>query len=138
MAKQDIHIYVGQRLRLRRTTMGLSQAMLGNAAGITFQQVQKYEKGANALNASRLYEFSQFLRVPVAYFFDGLEQPPSAFSPPGLATMAVSETQGDSANHHHKPVSDRESLEMMKAFQRIKQQSIRVQLARLARTIADA
>ena len=53
--------------------MGLSQEAIAKAVGITFQQVQKYEKGANAMNASRLYEFAQFMQVPVAYFFEGIE-----------------------------------------------------------------
>lgn len=63
----------GRRLRLRRTMMGLSQESVAKAVGITFQQVQKYEKGANAMNAGRLYEFARFMGVPVAYFFDGLD-----------------------------------------------------------------
>ncbi len=58
---------------MRRTMMGLSQEAIAKAVGITFQQVQKYEKGANAMNANRLYEFAQFMHVPVAYFFEGLE-----------------------------------------------------------------
>ena len=55
--------------------MGLSQKNIAEAIGITFQQIQKYENGANALNASRLYGLAQLLHVPVAYFFDGLESP---------------------------------------------------------------
>ena len=63
----DIH--VGMRLRLRRTLHGLTQQQLAARAGLTFQQVQKYESGANRISASRLYEFGQVLRVPIAYFF---------------------------------------------------------------------
>src|SRR5687768_13960285 len=73
MTKQEVDIHVGKQLRQRRTMLGLSQEALAKAVGITFQQVQKYEKGANAMSASRLYEFACFMRVPVAYFFDGLE-----------------------------------------------------------------
>src|SRR5476651_1520856 len=78
MTKHDIDTHVGKRLRLRRTMMGLSQEGVAKAVGITFQQVQKYEKGTNAMNSNRLYEFAQFMHVPVAYFFDGLERSTSA------------------------------------------------------------
>ncbi len=67
-----VDIHVGSRLRMRRTLAGLSQENLGNAVGLTFQQIQKYERGTNRIGASRLYEFSQILLVPVSYFFDEL------------------------------------------------------------------
>ncbi len=112
--------------------MGLSQEAIAKAVGITFQQVQKYEKGANAMNSSRLYEFSQFMQVPVAYFFEGL----------GQAVATLGETAGfaeesEKFDHNHKKVSDRESLEMMKAFKRIAQQTVRKRLSDLVRAIAD-
>lgn len=128
MSKQDIDTNVGKRLRLRRTMMGLSQEAVAKAVGITFQQVQKYEKGANAMNARRLFEFAQFMNVPVAYFFEGLEHPVP--QPAGFA-------EGDGERFEHKTVSDRESLEMMKAFKRIKEQVIRKRLADLVRAVAD-
>jgi transcriptional regulator with XRE-family HTH domain len=133
MSKQDIDTHVGKRLRLRRTMMGLSQEAVAKAVGITFQQVQKYEKGANAMNANRLYEFAQFMHVPVAYFFDELERPASSG---GAAAEGFAE-EGPSFDHNHKTVSDRESLEMMKAFKRIPQQLVRKRLADLVRAIAD-
>jgi transcriptional regulator with XRE-family HTH domain len=68
--KQQINASIGKRLRQRRTTMGLSQEAVAKAVGITFQQVQKYEKGSNAMNSHRLHEFGNFLSVPVAYFFE--------------------------------------------------------------------
>src|SRR5271155_3583783 len=105
MKKQDVDTYVGKRLRLRRTMMGLSQEAIAKAVGITFQQVQKYEKGANGMNANRLYEFAQFMQVPVTYFFDDVEHP---------ALEAVHTKAA-----HIPLVSDRESLELMKAFKRI-------------------
>lgn len=132
MKKQDIDIHVGKRLRHRRTMMGLSQDAVAKAVGVTFQQVQKYEKGTNAMNASRLVEFSRFMNVPVAYFFDGLEDD-AASNPPatGMAEAAAAfEYAGD-------PVSDREALEMMKAFKRIGTQQVRKRLSDLVRAIAD-
>lgn len=133
MSKQDIDVHVGKRLRLRRTMMGLSQEAIAKAVGITFQQVQKYEKGSNAMNASRLYEFAQFMQVPVAYFFEGIEN--SALSV-GDEVIGFAD-EGESFDHNHKKVSDRESLEMMKAFKRIPEQNVRKRLADLVRAIAD-
>jgi transcriptional regulator with XRE-family HTH domain len=69
-APNPIDIRVGARLRLRRNMLGLSQEKLGDAIGLTFQQVQKYERGANRIGASRLHELSQILNVPIAFFFD--------------------------------------------------------------------
>src|SRR3954452_1664995 len=65
-----IDVLVGTRLRLRRNMLGLSQQRLGEAVGLTFQQVQKYERGANRIGASRLHELSQVLDIPVSFFFD--------------------------------------------------------------------
>src|SRR3546814_16587037 len=67
------YIHVGGRVRLRRVFLGYSQAKLANALGLTFQQIQKYERGANRISASKLYELSRILSVPVTYFFEGVE-----------------------------------------------------------------
>lgn len=71
-SKVDIH--VGARLRTRRGVMGLSQEALANKVGLTFQQIQKYERGTNRISAGRLYELAQILEVPVSYFFDEIEE----------------------------------------------------------------
>lgn len=130
MNKNDVDAHVGKRLRLRRTMMGLSQEALAKAVGITFQQVQKYEKGANAMNAGRLFEFASYMQVPISYFFDGIEQSAKNHHMQGFAE--------DSAIFEGAPsVSDRESLEMMKAFKRIKEQSVRKRMADLVRAVAE-
>lgn len=67
-----VDIHIGVRLRLRRVLLGMSQTDLGDRVGLTFQQVQKYERGANRISASRLYEFAKILDVPVWFFFDGI------------------------------------------------------------------
>ena len=127
---KNIDIHIGKLLRQRRTIMGLSQNAVAEAIGITFQQVQKYEKGANALNASRLYQFAAFMKLPVAHFFDGFEDR-------GLCTAkGFSEADGEMFVHEGQ-ASDRESLEMMKAFKRIKEQIVRKRIADLVRAIAD-
>lgn len=83
-----IDVHVGGRLRLRRTLMGLSQTDLAKSVGLTFQQVQKYESGANRVSASRLFHIAESLDVPVSFFFDDMpreggleEQPKVAFEP---------------------------------------------------------
>src|ERR1700748_1341571 len=67
-----VDVHVGSRVRLRRTLLGMSQEKLGNAVGLTFQQIQKYERGANRIGASRLFDMSRVLDVPVQFFFDDM------------------------------------------------------------------
>ena len=108
--------HVGSRLRLRRQVMGMSQEKLGEALGVTFQQVQKYERGTNRVGASRLYDLARVLGVPVNFFYEGLDggpiegmaeggQEPIVYdfirSPEGVAlAMAVSEIKDRSVRRH--------------------------------------
>src|SRR5712675_2882260 len=80
-----IDVHVGSRVRLRRTMLGLSQEKLGDAIGLTFQQVQKYERGANRIGASRLHELSRVLDVPVEFFFDDTDPVRAPAIPSGFA-----------------------------------------------------
>lgn len=73
-AAGPVDVHVGNRIRLRRTLMGLSQEKLGEALGLTFQQIQKYERGANRVGASRLYDLAQVLDVPIGFFFDDMQE----------------------------------------------------------------
>src|SRR3954451_2836690 len=102
-----IDVRVGARLRLRRNMLGLSQEKLGEAIELTFQQVQKYERGANRIGASRLYELSQVLDVPVSFFFDGTD-PVRAPAISGFAEFSVEDLGSGSAR---KP----ETLELVRA-----------------------
>ena len=134
MTKKDVDAHVGKRLRLRRTMMGLSQEAVAKAVGVTFQQVQKYEKGSNAMNANRLVEFARFMNVPVAYFFEELDKE--------LSTTGAHQVVGFAEpaaifEHRAGGVSDRESLEIMKAFKRINEQHVRKRISDLVRAIAD-
>ncbi len=133
MTKLDVDAYIGKRLKQRRTMLGYTQDVVAKSVGVTFQQVQKYEKGTNAMNASRLLDFSRFMNVPVSYFFEELEAEAVADkkSPSGMAESA------DAFDHQVGRVSDRESLEMMKAFKRIDAQPVRKRLSDLVRAIAD-
>lgn len=132
MTKHNIDGHVGKRLKQRRTVMGLSQEAVAKAVGITFQQVQKYEKGSNSMNSGRLFEFSRFMNVPVAYFFEGMEQSAASHN----VTTGFSENAATAFDHENL-ASDRESLEMMKSFKRIKEPVVRKRLADLLRAIAD-
>jgi len=121
LTKQEIDIHMGKMLRRRRTELGLSQEALAKSVGITFQQVQKYEKGANAMSASRVFEFALFMDTPVTYFSEALQQ----------------EQDDDKVIDLPSAASDRETLELMKAFSRINDKVMRKRLADLIRAVAD-
>ena len=91
----DIHLHVGKRLRLRCTLRGMSQEQLGAELNITFQQVQKYERGANRISASRLWNMSQILDVPVSYFFDDMSETTMHSSPRWVARGFYSGSAAD-------------------------------------------
>lgn len=86
-----VDVFVGQRLRIRRLAVQMSQEKLAEQVGLTFQQVQKYEKGANRISASRMHQFATILGVPAAFFFDGLDQHGAPSSDPGTAFLATRE-----------------------------------------------
>ena len=127
MPETDVNSHVGQRLRLRRTGLGLTQDTVARGIGIAAQQVQKYEKGINVMNVNRLHEFAQFLEVPVSYFFEGMGK--------GDRLLAAV-TDVDAFDSTGKPVSDRESVEILKSFRRIKDHALRKRLADLMRTLS--
>lgn len=78
--ERALDAYIGARVRLRRLMLNMSQENLSGKLGVTFQQVQKYEKGLNRISASRIYELAQALSVPVSYFYDGLDQPEGQYN----------------------------------------------------------
>ncbi len=86
-----IDVHVGTRIRLRRTLLGLSQEKLGEAIGLTFQQVQKYERGANRVGSSRIYDLSRVLDVPISYFFDEMPGAVQDKSPSRLMGLAIAD-----------------------------------------------
>ena len=111
-----IDIYVGNRIRLRRTLLGLSQEKLAEMLGITFQQVQKYEKGMNRIGASRLWDMSNILDVPVSFFFSGLTKEETDKSPAALNGLKIEKEQADASD----PLTDNGTIEMITAFNKIK------------------
>jgi transcriptional regulator with XRE-family HTH domain len=130
-APNPIDKYVGSRVRMRRMMLGMSQEKLGNALGLTFQQVQKYEKGTNRIGASRVQHISQILQVPVAFFFEGAPDLQPQLNGANGALEAPSTTY----------VSDflatQEGLALTKAFTRIKEARIRRRIVDLVEEIAD-
>ena len=107
-----IDVHVGARLRRRRTLSGMSQTTLGDAIGLTFQQVQKYERGANRISASRLFGLSRVLDVPIEYFFDDMPAAVAASSP-------ATEKRGrakKSPSYEPDPMAMQETMELVRAY----------------------
>ena len=127
----DIH--VGSRIRLRRTTLGISQEKLGEHLGVTFQQIQKYEKGANRVGSGRLHRIAAFFGVPESFFYDGMsdarsdgsDTPGSFQEPPGPEYTADF-------------LSTPEGAQLSQAFLRIRDRKVRRRVVDLVRALADA
>jgi len=122
-----IDIHVGGRIRLRRNMLGMSQEKLGEHLGITFQQIQKYEKGTNRVGASRLQAISSILEAPVAYFFDGA---PGGRPEDGFA-------EDNQTDYVVDFLSSSEGLVLNRAFARITDPKVRRKIIDLVRTLAD-
>jgi transcriptional regulator with XRE-family HTH domain len=130
-----IDVHVGARVRLRRTLMGMSQEKLGEAIGLTFQQVQKYERGANRVGASRLFDLSRVLDVPVSFFFDDMPDGVSKQSPRLINAGTVDEIVDLPGSD---PMTKRETLELVRAYYRITDPQVRRRIFDLAKVLAKA
>ncbi len=124
-----IDVHVGTRVRLRRNMLGLSQEKLGEAIGLTFQQVQKYERGANRIGASRLHDLSRVLDVPVSFFFDDMDPVRAPAIPAGFAEPPAEAFDSD-------PLRKRETVELVSAYYRIEDGVVRRRLFELAKALA--
>lgn len=119
-----IDVHVGSRIRLRRTLLGMSQERLGDSLGLTFQQVQKYERGVNRVGASRLFDLSRVLDVPISFFFD--DMPDSLAASFGGTTPRRAPGTSDSGDPFgDDTLSRRETLELVRAYYRITDPSVR-------------
>ncbi len=119
-----VDVHVGSRIRLRRTLLGMNQQKLGAAIGLTFQQVQKYENGANRVSASRLFDLSRVLDVPVSFFYDGMDEQ-------AAPTPAPMPEAGEP-----DPMHKRETLELVRAYYRISDPVVRKSIFDLAKAVA--
>ena len=123
-----VDVHVGARVKLRRMVLGMSQEALGNALGLTFQQVQKYEKGANRIGAGRLLQLSQLLEVPVQFFYDDYEKMIGA---PGFAEDGVEDAFMELI---HSP----EGVQLCRYFSEIKDPKVKKRVLDLVRSISEA
>lgn len=126
-APNPIDIYVGSRVRLRRMMLSMSQEKLGEHLGITFQQIQKYEKGTNRIGASRLQHIATTLEVPVSFFFEDA---------PGTPQEAAGLGEARPENYVIDFLSSSEGLQLNRAFVQIKEPKIRRKIVELVREIA--
>ena|ERR1043166_3362756 len=129
----DIDLHVGQKLRQRRLMLGLTQQKLGKLLTLTFQQVQKYERGLNRVSASRLFEISSALKVPITYFF---EDAPALSPAPGFADDLQEPLE--SAQIADIDYNSRETAELLRAYYRIEDAKKRRRVLDLIRAMRDA
>jgi len=129
-APNPVDKHVGSRVRMRRILIGMSQEKLGESLGLTFQQVQKYEKGTNRIGASRLQQISQILGVPVEFFFDGAPTPGNGISgPAGFSDSAETRYVADF-------LSTSEGVQLTRAFVKIRDPKLRRKIVELVTTLS--
>ena len=129
-APNPVDKHVGSRVRMRRLMLGMSQEKLGGALGLTFQQIQKYEKGANRIGASRLQQIATILQAPVSFFFEG------APASPGAAGATGEFAEVDIPDYSTTLLSTSDGLALAKAFMRIENSRIRRRIVDLVEEIA--
>lgn len=125
-----IDVHVGGRVRLRRALLGMSQEKLGDALGLTFQQVQKYERGANRIGSSRLFDLSRVLDVPVSFFFDDMPAEVGSLSPRHMMGIA-----DEPAEFGADPMNRRETVDLVRVYYRIADPSVRRRVLDLAKAL---
>jgi len=126
-----VDVHVGSRLRLRRTLLGLSQEALGEALGLTFQQIQKYERGTNRIGASRLFDMARALDVPVDYFYD--EMPPDVMT---ASPRHMARATEEPVEQRIDPMGKRETLDLIRTYYKIGDPNVRKRVYELARALA--
>ena len=128
-----IDVHVGARVRRRRTLLGMTQTKVGDAIGLSFQQMQKYERGANRIGASRLFGLSRVLDVPIEYFFDDMPTAVAASSPTLGGGRAKKLT-----SYEPDPMAKQETLQLVRAYYKIKDAEIRKRLYELTKAVGAA
>ena len=129
-----VDVHVGARIRLRRTLLGMSQERLGDALGLTFQQVQKYERGVNRVGASRLFDLSRILDVPINFFYENMVDPASSGDTAARSATGFAEQQDGFGTD--ETLSERETLELVRAYYRITDPNIRKKMFDLMKSMA--
>ncbi len=126
-----VDVHAGARLRVRRTLLGMTQTSLGDAIGLTFQQVQKYERGKDRISASRLFVLSRVLDVPVEYFFGDMPAAVAASSPANKKRGRAKKPP----SYEPDPMARRETLELVRAYYKISDPQVRKRLYELTKTL---
>jgi transcriptional regulator with XRE-family HTH domain len=131
----NVDVHVGTRMRQRRTLLGMSQEKVGKAVGLTFQQIQKYERGSNRIGSSRLYEFAKVLDVPVSYFFD--EMPSNALSGRPMSGRGSKDfgEAGTPFEQEKDPLIKRETLELVRAYYKIREGRVRKRIFEMVKAV---
>jgi transcriptional regulator with XRE-family HTH domain len=124
-------MHVGARLRQRRTLLGLSQERLADSLGITFQQVQKYERGTNRVGSSRLFDVARVLDVPVSYFFEDMSAGVAAKTPSRIRGLGESRPESFELD----PMAKRETLELVRAYYKISDPAVRKRVFELTKSL---
>jgi transcriptional regulator with XRE-family HTH domain len=127
-----IDIHVGSRIRLRRTLLGISQERLAEAIGLTFQQVQKYEKGTKRVSSSRLVDLANVLAVSVSYFFEEMGANVQNQTP----ALLMNAKKLPEMDQEKDPMARRETMELVRAYYRIPDPAVRRRLVDLVRAVA--
>ena len=134
-----VDVHVGARLRQRRALLGMSQTAVGDAVGLTFQQIQKYERGTNRIGASRVFEFAKVLDVPCAYFFDDMPGNVLKGRPMNGAKKFGEEASPFAGNGADaSPLIKRETLELVRAYYKIREPRVRKRLFETVKAIGAA
>lgn len=137
MLAHPVDVFVGKQLRTQRIIMGLSQEALAKAVGITFQQVQKYERGINRMSASRLYDFSRVLNVSISFFFEGYDAPAAELSGDFSYEDANGVSEPVAEAFDYEQMQNRETLELMRCYHRIKNPAVKRRFVDLLRAVSD-
>ena len=145
-APNPVDVYVGSRIRLRRNILHLTQQQLADLLGLTFQQVQKYEKGLNRVGASRLWDISRVLEVSMDFFFEDMDASVAVKSPRMLGSKRISAEFAAESKHNlgEDPMSKKETLELVRAYYKIPNRKVArelfdliVMLSKSSAAIAD-
>jgi transcriptional regulator with XRE-family HTH domain len=128
-----VDVHVGGRARLRRLYLEMSQSALARSLGVTFQQVQKYERGHNRISASRLFDLSRILEVPIGYFFQDM---PEGLTGTGRAAGPVEEAEGAAAVDFRESLAARETMELIRAYYGIPDPNLRRRVYEIIKALA--
>ena len=128
----NVDVHVGQRLRVRRSLLGMSQEKLAESVGLTFQQVQKYERGINRISAGRLFQFSKILDIPVAYFYDQIEDSGSQ------ASYGLSDNDQEAFGNENDVMQSKETIDLVRTYYSIEDPKKRKEILRFIKTMSGS